>query len=140
MQLDRKLEYYDKSFLKNVYCQFIFLSVVQRLTTSISTISGTFTSQSDVWAFAVTVWEIFMFVSEQPYEDLSDQLVIENACSFIQDKSKAFRYLQKPPGCPDDVYSMLLMCWQKAPDTRPNFDDLLEFYKSMTKASTEVEI
>eukprot|EP00794_Sanderia_malayensis_P015813 gene15813-17408_t len=101
---------------------------------------GTFTSQSDVWAFAVTVWEIFMFVTQPPYDYLSDKQVIDNACIYMENKAKAFKYLHQPAGCPDDIYSMLLRCWQKSPETRPEFSDLLEFFKSQHTAWVEVTI
>jgi discoidin domain receptor family protein 2 len=38
-----------------------------------------------VWSFAVTLWEILTFAREQPFEDLSDEKVIENVTHFYQD-------------------------------------------------------
>ena len=40
---------------------------------------GKFSQKSDVWAFGVTMWEIFTLAKEQPYSDMSDKQVIEDA-------------------------------------------------------------
>jgi discoidin domain receptor family protein 2 len=48
-------------------------------------LQGKYTSKSDVWAFAVTLWEILTFAREQPFEDLSDAKVLENVAHFCDD-------------------------------------------------------
>jgi hypothetical protein len=37
-----------------------------------------FTSQSDVWALAVTIWEVFDLCSDRPYSQLDDLQVLNN--------------------------------------------------------------
>ena len=36
--------------------------------------------------------------------------------------------LSKPPHCPDDVYKVMLQCWQYEPTLRPTFRRLHELF------------
>ena len=92
---------------------------------------GTFTSQSDVWAFGVTLWEVLTFARETPYEMMTDQQVIENACSIVAKEQQSFRCLPRPPVCSDHLYRLLLNCWKKSPAERPNFKELAQFFKRL---------
>lgn len=38
--------------------------------------------------------------------------------------------LQKPDDCPDDVYSVMERCWSYAPQERPTFRELFEFFSN----------
>lgn len=49
---------------------------------------GKFTSRSDVWSFAITLWEILTLAREQPFENLTDEKVIENIGNIYQDNKK----------------------------------------------------
>jgi len=50
-----------------------------------TSLQGKFTTKSDVWSFAVALWEILTFAREQPYEHLSDKSVIENIGLIYRD-------------------------------------------------------
>lgn len=80
---------------------------------------GCFSEKTDVWAFGVTMWEVFTLAKEQPYSAMSDQEVIENAVNTADSK-----LLQKPERCPPEVYDVMLQCWEKDPDKRINFEDV----------------
>jgi len=49
---------------------------------------GRYTCKGDVWAFAVTLWEILTFAREQPFEELPDHRVVENATYFYQEDER----------------------------------------------------
>eukprot|EP01147_Barroeca_monosierra_P004478 gene4478-6723_t len=74
-----------------------------------------FDSQSDVWSFGVTMWEIFSF-GEKPYKGLKGREVIMMV--------KRGERLAKPPHCPKWAYELMLSCWDIEPTKRPTFLDL----------------
>ncbi|XP_053153586.1 epithelial discoidin domain-containing receptor 1 isoform X1 [Hemicordylus capensis] len=84
---------------------------------------GKFTTASDVWAFGVTLWEVLMLCQEQPYSQLTDEAVIENAGEFFRHQGKQV-YLSRPPACPLAVYEVMLRCWAREAKDRPSFQHL----------------
>ncbi|GIY75379.1 discoidin domain-containing receptor 2 [Caerostris extrusa] len=88
-----------------------------------SILLGKFTTKSDVWAFAVTMWEILTFARHQPYADLEDEKVIENVSHFYHNDSHQV-YLPQPPGCPKEIYDLMKECWQRNEHDRPNFREI----------------
>src|SRR5580765_907416 len=61
-----------------------------------------FTSQSDVWAFGVLMWEITS-LGQQPYYARNDIEVCKYVC--------AGGMLSKPLNCPPALYQLMLSCW-----------------------------
>ena len=52
---------------------------------------GKFTTASDVWAFGVTLWEMLSVCQEQPYSNLTDEQVIDNAGEFFRNHGRQVR-------------------------------------------------
>ena len=88
---------------------------------SIECFYGKFSQKSDVWAFGVTMWEIFTLAKEQPYNDMSDQQVIEDAL-----KGKSRTILARPYMCPLEVYIIMLKCWAHNSKQRSTFEELFQ--------------
>ncbi|XP_076824684.1 tyrosine-protein kinase HTK16-like [Clavelina lepadiformis] len=83
---------------------------------------GTFSSNSDVWSYGVTLWEIFS-KGDQPYGNMTGAQVIQ----YIEDSK---RRLQQPEGCPDKVYKIMLQCWAYKDSERPTFRRLHHKFRS----------
>lgn len=71
---------------------------------------GIYSPETDMWAYGVVLWEIFN-CGQTPYKALSNPEVIQRIL-----KAKP---LGKPAHCPDDIYRIMLACWQKEPQLRP---------------------
>uniref|UniRef100_A0A8C9TKJ9 non-specific protein-tyrosine kinase n=1 Tax=Scleropages formosus TaxID=113540 RepID=A0A8C9TKJ9_SCLFO len=75
-----------------------------------------FTSASDVWMFAVCMWEI-MSRGQQPFFWLENKDVINQLEQGVR--------LPKPEQCPPTLYSLMTRCWTYDPKERPTFTELV---------------
>jgi hypothetical protein len=75
---------------------------------------------SDVWAFGVTMWEVFSNGAE-PYAALCNEEVVRAVL--------AGQRLERPQRCPQAVYSLMCDCWATDPARRPGFDAIIERFK-----------
>ena len=87
---------------------------------------GKFSQKSDVWAFGVTMWEIVTLAKEQPYNDMSDKQVVEDAL-----KGKNRKTLARPDTCPIKVYTIMLKCWEHNSEQRTTFEELFQLLTSI---------
>ena len=87
---------------------------------------GKFSQKSDVWAFGVTIWEIFTLAKEQPYNDMSDKQVVDDAI-----KGKNRQTLARPYMCPLEVYKIMLECWAHNSKQRATFEKLFQLLTSI---------
>ncbi|XP_063466885.1 protein-tyrosine kinase 2-beta isoform X3 [Symphalangus syndactylus] len=74
-----------------------------------------FTTASDVWMFAVCMWEILSF-GKQPFFWLENKDVIG-----VLEKGDR---LPKPDLCPPVLYTLMTRCWDYDPSDRPRFTEL----------------
>ena len=87
---------------------------------------GKFSQKSDVWAFGVTMWEIFTLAKEQPYNDMSDKQVVDDAI-----KGKNRKLLGRPDMCPPEVHEIMLKCWVHNTKQRATFEELHRLLSSI---------
>ena len=84
-----------------------------------SAIQGKYTTKSDVWSFAVTLWEILMLARQRPFQELSDETVVENLQRMAASSAGPPQQLPKPQHCPRDIiYDLMCECWRRLPTER----------------------
>lgn len=81
-----------------------------------------YTTKSDIWAFAVTLWEILTLCRKQPYDEFSDALVMENLARMHCDDGQ-YIYLPRPLAN-KDIYDLMLECWKHKDTERPTFREI----------------
>ncbi|XP_060577621.1 tyrosine-protein kinase HCK-like [Ruditapes philippinarum] len=88
-----------------------------------------FTTQSDVWAFGVLLYEMITF-GKLPYPGMSND---ETESKVIE----GYRMKMPDDGhilCPRELYDIMLHCWDKIPTKRPTF---LNIIVSLNKYATK---
>ena len=80
---------------------------------------GKFSEKSDVWAFGVTMWEMFTLAKQLPYRHLSDEEVIHNAL-----KREYRQFPTRSSSCPQSVYEIMERCWVMDFNERITFGEL----------------
>lgn len=92
---------------------------------SIST--GSFATSSDVWAWAVTMWEV-LTRAQQPFPDV-DPFEME---TYLME---GFR-LHQPLNCPDQLYTVMVSCWAHSPHHRASVQTL---YTHLVDFNTQLQ-
>ncbi|KAI1895110.1 hypothetical protein AGOR_G00102920 [Albula goreensis] len=71
---------------------------------------GTFSIKSDVWSFGILLTETVTY-GRIPYPGMTNPEVIQNL-------ERGYR-MPRPDNCPEELYSIMNMCWQEDPRTGP---------------------
>ncbi|XP_028289789.1 melanoma receptor tyrosine-protein kinase-like isoform X2 [Gouania willdenowi] len=87
-----------------------------------SILQWTYTHQSDVWSYGVTVWELMTF-GLRPYDDIP--------ASEIASVLERGERLPQPPICTIDVYMIMVKCWMIDASSRPCFWELIRDFTKM---------
>ncbi|KAA0718960.1 Epidermal growth factor receptor [Triplophysa tibetana] len=89
-----------------------------------SILHRTYTHQSDVWSFGVTVWELMTF-GTKPYDGIPASEIAE-----VLEKGER---LPQPPICTIDVYMIMVKCWMIDAESRPRFRELIAEFSKMAR-------
>eukprot|EP00053_Salpingoeca_punica_P018360 m.179640 g.179640 ORF g.179640 m.179640 type:complete len:640 (-) comp17412_c1_seq5:477-2396(-) len=74
-----------------------------------------FSEFSDVWSFAVVMWEIYKY-GTTPYEEVEMR--------EMPNLLKRGQRLEQPDNCPREVFALMVRCWLHEPSKRPPFTEL----------------
>ncbi|KAL3290181.1 hypothetical protein HHI36_023541 [Cryptolaemus montrouzieri] len=93
-----------------------------------SLLHKTFSTNSDIWAFGVLLWELTT-LAQQPYIEIDP---FEMA-AYLKDGYR----LAQPINCPDELFAVMAYCWAMSADERPTLTQLQvclqEFYTQLTR-------
>ena len=87
---------------------------------------GKFSAKTDVWAFGVTMWEIFVLAKDRPYSEMEDLELVNDAIESV-DRT----LLEQPQRCPSDVFQVMMRCWASDAKDRATFEELHEMLKQL---------
>lgn len=97
--------------------------IVSMINPNYSVFQGKYTTKSDVWSFAVTLWEILNLGRRLPYESFTDARVVDNL-NDLQIDNGHFIYLPRPTVCTKDLYDLMCECWRRNDIDRPTFREI----------------
>jgi len=88
-------------------------------------ISNNYCKGSDVWSFAIVLWELFT-LGKEPYEGMSFSDMVQ----FLRTPGN---HISPPDACPDPVKELMISCWESDPANRPNFREINKKYVGIEK-------
>ncbi|XP_054003583.1 tyrosine-protein kinase Fer isoform X2 [Hylaeus anthracinus] len=86
---------------------------------------GKYTSLCDVWSYGVLMWEIFS-KGGNPYSGMSN--------SQAREKIDAGYRMPAPENASDEIYRLMLRCWEYEPEKRPHFDQIYTVVETLSQA------
>ena len=93
--------------------------------------SNKFSAKSDVWSYAVTLFEMYSF-GDSP-NLVNDESIMQSGESILR-LLKEGKRLPKPQFCPQNVYEDLMMpCWNENSQQRPSFDAILQRFPNLSR-------
>ncbi|XP_022111619.1 angiopoietin-1 receptor-like [Acanthaster planci] len=113
---------------EDIYIQTSKTRVPTRWLSLESLLRQVYTSKSDVWSFGILLWEIAT-LGATPYEDIKSK-------DLPSRLENGYR-MPKPSNCDDELYGLMMQCWQEDPKERPAFKTLVSILKSIAENQIE---
>ncbi|XP_032966740.1 tyrosine-protein kinase Fer isoform X2 [Rhinolophus ferrumequinum] len=88
---------------------------------------GRYSSESDVWSFGILLWETFS-LGVCPYPGMTNQQAREQV-------ERGYR-MSAPQHCPEDIFKIMMKCWDYKPENRPKFSELQKELTAIKKKMT----
>lgn len=88
---------------------------------------GRYSSESDVWSFGILLWETFS-LGVCPYPGMTNQQAREQV-------ERGYR-MSAPQNCPEEIFTIMMKCWDYKPENRPKFSDLHKELMAIKKKIT----
>lgn len=89
-------------------------------------IGDNWSTKSDVWSFAVLVWEVF-YKAELPFLEMSNEEV-------IQKLQEGDLKLSAPDDAPESLVKLLEKCWSSNANDRPSFSEVVAVFVELSVA------
>ncbi|XP_066248419.1 tyrosine-protein kinase Fer isoform X2 [Euwallacea similis] len=86
---------------------------------------GKYTSLCDVWSYGILCWEIFSR-GGTPYAGMNN--------SKAREKIDGGYRMPAPDNTPDEMYRLMLRCWEYKPENRPNFEQIYTVVETLCSA------
>ncbi|GMT35299.1 hypothetical protein PFISCL1PPCAC_26596, partial [Pristionchus fissidentatus] len=88
------------------------------------------TVESDVWSFGILLWEI-MTLGGTPYPTIA----MPQLYSCLKDGYR----MESPHNCPEEIYNLMVACWQEKVENRPTFHTIVDYFDWMLTESQRAE-
>ncbi|KAL1491607.1 hypothetical protein ABEB36_012179 [Hypothenemus hampei] len=87
-----------------------------------------YTTESDVWSFGIVLWEI-VTLGGNPYPTVPT----EDLMGLL----KGGYRMERPENCSQELYDIMLSCWQISPNLRPSFKELRDNFDRLLETQIE---